>query len=87
MGWTGRHSNIPSPNSPSLIALNKKTGELAGEDDAGISRRLFHAQWGSPSAGIVNGKYLIFYGGGDGFCYAFDAQPVPETEAERPGWD
>src|ERR1700722_9491938 len=28
--WT--HSNIPSPNSPSFIALDKKTGELKGED-------------------------------------------------------
>ena len=26
--WT--HSNIPSPNAPSLIAVNKFTGELAG---------------------------------------------------------
>ncbi len=34
--WT--HSNIPSPNSPSFIALNKKTGQLAGEDDAQSAR-------------------------------------------------
>ncbi|HXP62008.1 MAG TPA: PQQ-binding-like beta-propeller repeat protein, partial [Dongiaceae bacterium] len=32
--WT--HSSIPSPNAPSLIALNKHTGELAGEDDAKV---------------------------------------------------
>src|ERR1044071_554786 len=45
--WT--HSNIPSPNAPSFIALNKKTGELAGEDDAHIGPRIFHGQWSSPS--------------------------------------
>src|SRR3954466_6817837 len=76
--WT--HSNIPSPNSPSFIALDKKTGELRGEDDAHIGPRIFHGQWSSPSAGKVNGKQLVFFGGGDGFCYAFDAKPVKEAD-------
>ena len=76
--WT--HSNIPSPNSPSFIALNKKTGELAGEDDANIGPRIFHGQWSSPSTGKVNGKQLVFFGGGDGVCYAFDARPVKEGD-------
>ncbi|MHB8521620.1 MAG: outer membrane protein assembly factor BamB family protein [Limisphaerales bacterium] len=78
MDWT--HVNIPSPNSPSLIALNKKTGELAGVEDAHISQRLFHGQWSSPSAGVVNGRAEIFFGGGDGFCYAFDATPVKQGD-------
>jgi outer membrane protein assembly factor BamB len=72
--WT--HSNIPSPLSPSFIALNKKTGEFLGEDEAGISKRIYHGQWSSPSAGVVNGKKLVFFGGGDGWCYAFDTKPV-----------
>src|SRR6476646_7651230 len=76
--WT--HSNIPSPNSPSFIALDKKTGELRGEDDAHIGPRIFHGQWSSPSTGKVNGKQLVFFGGGDGFCYAFDAKPVKEAD-------
>jgi hypothetical protein len=79
--WT--HTNIPSPNSPSFIALNKKTGELAGEDDAGIGSRIFHGQWSSPSTGVVNGKQLVFFGGGDGFCYAFDAKPVKDGDTSH----
>ncbi len=76
--WT--HSNIPSPNSPSFIALDKKTGEYLGEEDAKISTRIFHGQWSSPSAGKVNGRQLVFFGGGDGWCYAFDAKPVKEPD-------
>jgi outer membrane protein assembly factor BamB len=76
--WT--HSNIPSPNSPSFIALDKKTGKLVGEDDAKIGPHIFHGQWSSPSTGVVNGKQLIFFGGGNGFCYAFDAAPVKEGD-------
>lgn len=77
--WT--HSNIPSPQSPSLVALNKKTGELVGEDDAGIGPRIFHGQWSSPSTGSPNGKPLVFFGGGDGLLYAFDAKPVKDGES------
>src|SRR3954469_21522487 len=72
--WT--HSNIPSPNSPSFIALNKKTGEFMAEDDAHIGPRIFHGQWSSPSTAKVNGRQEIFFGGGDGFCYAFDPKTV-----------
>lgn len=74
--WT--HSNIPSPRSPSFIALNKKTGEFLGEDDLGEAqhKKIFHGQWSSPSTGVVNGKNLIFFGGGDGWAYAFDPIPV-----------
>src|ERR1051326_5234259 len=77
--WT--HSNIPSPNSPSFIALNKRTGEFLGEDDAHISRRIFHGQWSSPSLAVVNGRKLILFGGGDGWCYAFDPKPVKEGDS------
>jgi outer membrane protein assembly factor BamB len=76
--WT--HSNIPSPNSPSFIALNKTTGELLAEDDAKIGPRIFHGQWSSPSLGIVEGRKLILFGGGDGICYAFDPKPVKEGD-------
>jgi len=76
--WT--HVNVPSPNSPSFIALDKKTGKLVAEDEAGIGPRIFHGQWSSPSMGVVNGKKEIFFGGGDGWCYAFDAKPVKKGD-------
>lgn len=76
--WT--HSNIPSPLSPSFIALNKNTGELLGEDDANIGPKIYHGQWSSPSAGMVNGKPQVYFGGGDGVCYAFDPIPVKGDE-------
>jgi outer membrane protein assembly factor BamB len=78
--WT--HVNIPSPLSPSFIALDKHTGELAGEDDAGIGPRIFHGQWTSPSSGAVNGQAQVFFGGGDGWLYAFDPKPVGDQDGE-----
>ena len=71
--WT--HVNIPSPTSPSFIALDPKTGKLVAEDNAGIGPRIFHGQWTSPSTGKAGGKQLVFFGGGDGVLYAFDTKP------------
>ncbi len=77
--WT--HVNIPSPNSPSFIALDPKTGELLGEDDAHIGPRIYHGQWTSPSTGKVNGKSQVYFGGGDGVLYALDTTPVKDGES------
>ena len=71
--WT--HVNIPSPKSPSFIALDPNTGELLGEDNASIGHRIYHGQWTSPSAGKVDGKWQVFFGGGDGVVYAVSATP------------
>ncbi len=78
--WT--HANVPSPNAPSLIALNKKTGAFLGEDDAKIGPRIYHGQWGSPTLAQTNGRKLIVFGGGDGWCYALD--PVPVASPDGP---
>jgi outer membrane protein assembly factor BamB len=68
------------PTAPSLIALNKTTGQLVARDDGQISAKVFHGQWSSPAAITVEGRELIIYGGGDGECYAFE--PVaPGTTA------
>jgi outer membrane protein assembly factor BamB len=69
----------PAPLAPSLIALDKRTGRLVATDDAQIGLRLLHGQWSSPSLGMVGGRKLVFFGGGDGICYAFEAlSTVPE---------
>ncbi len=72
----------PWPEGPSLIVLDKNTGELIARDRADIVRHVHHGQWSSPSSGVVNGRRLIFYGGGDGVCHAFDAQPKPGADGE-----
>ena len=70
--WHGKPAPIPNPDAPNLIALDKRTGRLLAGDDTPISKALLHGQWSPPSLGEVDGKTLIFYGGGDGYCYAFE---------------
>ena len=77
--WT--HVNVPSPQSPSFIMLDKSTGELLAEDDAKIGTNIKHGQWTSPSLGKVNGKDQVYFGGGDGILYAFGTEPVKEGDS------
>ena len=82
-GKNGTHTSIPSPQAPCLIALDRNTGELLGVESSGISERTFHCNWSSPSFGAVDGKEMVFFGGGDGYCYAFDPKPTPEKKLEE----
>ena len=68
--WTGKHT--PAPDAPALVCLDKNTGKLLAEEHSGISRRTFTSNWSSPAFGDFNGKKLVVFGGGDGWCYGFD---------------
>ncbi len=82
-GVDGPHKALPAPLAPSLIVLDKRTGRLVATDGEKIGMRMYHAQWASPSLGEVNGRTLIFFGGGDGVCYAFEAlTEVPDEQVE-----
>ena len=67
------HKVPPLPSAPSLIALDKRTGRLLATDNDRIGARVFHGQWSSPSLGWIGSRPLVFFGAGDGVCYAFDA--------------
>ncbi|GMV82872.1 MAG: hypothetical protein AMXMBFR7_40560 [Planctomycetota bacterium] len=79
-GQDWSHVEIPSLNAPTLVKLDKKTGALLAEEASGISKRLFHCNWSSPALATVGGKDLIIFGGGDGFLYAFEPEPVKDEE-------
>jgi outer membrane protein assembly factor BamB len=71
-GKDNTHRRIRCPDGPSLIVLDKKTGRLLARDREGIGPRIFHSTWSSPALGVVNGRKLIFFCGGDGVVYAFE---------------
>lgn len=72
------HTKITNPKAPALIALDKRTGKLVGEEDSQISTRIFHGDWSSPAVGMIDGKPMLVFGGPDGFCYGFNPKPVDE---------
>ena len=72
-GVNRTHRSLDAPEAPSLIVLDKRTGRRLARDNAGIGSQIFHGTWSSPSMATVAGRSLVFFGGGDGVCYAFDA--------------
>jgi len=81
-GVDNPHVKVLAPDAPAIIVLDKHTGKLAAVEKEGLSARLYHCQWSSPSLGRVGDKDLVFFGGGDGVCYAFEAiARAPETPA------
>lgn len=81
-GVDNTHRVIRSPDAPSLVVLDKHTGRIVARDNERIGPDIFHCTWSSPSLGKVGGRRLIFFGGDNGDCYAFDAlKGLPSSNA------
>lgn len=67
------HINIPSPESPSFIALNKQTGKLIWRSNL-PGRNIMHGQWSNPLYAVIGGVRQIVFPGGDGWIYSFSPE-------------
>ncbi len=81
-GVDNTHRRIRTPNAPSLVVLDKATGRLVARDQEQIAPRIFHSTWASPALGVVHGRPLIFFAGGDGVVYAFETVPTNPPPGE-----
>src|SRR3974390_791412 len=50
-GVDNTHKKIRTPDAPSLVVLDKRTGRLVGRDYEHIAPNIFHSTWCSPSLG------------------------------------
>lgn len=73
-GVDENHINIPAPEAPSFIALNKNTGKLLWKSNA-PGKNIMHGQWSNPTYGEIDGVKQVIFPGGDGWLRAF----APET--------
>ena len=64
------HINLPSPDAPALICLDRKTGKLLWADNS-PGKNVMHGQWSSPSYAEEPVPQVI-HGQGDGWLRAFD---------------
>ena len=67
------HEEIPAPEAPSFLGVDKKTGKVAWQDNT-PSAKVLHGQWSSPAIGVVNGQAQVYMPGGDGWLYALDVK-------------
>jgi outer membrane protein assembly factor BamB/HEAT repeat protein len=71
-GQNEGHTRVPSPRAPSLIAVDKRSGEVIWRA-IGPGEQVLHGQWSSPVAANVNGGLQVLFGGGDGWLRSYDA--------------
>lgn len=73
------HLNIPVPDAPDFIAVDKNTGKLLwARFDVGD--KVLHGQWSSPAYGVIGGEPQVIFAGGDGWCYSY------EPKTGKPLW-
>ena len=66
------HLELPAPRAPSMLCVDKNTGEVIWEQNYPLDMVL-HGQWSSPTLGEVNGQQQIYFPAGDGWLYALNA--------------
>ena len=64
-------SPVPSPEAPSFVAVDKKTGKVVWKDNS-PGANIMEGQWASPAHAVVGGKPQVIFPGGDGWLYAFE---------------
>jgi len=64
--------NVPSPEAPAIIALNKNTGKLVWSDNS-PGKNVLHGQWSSAAVGEIGGTVQVVMGQGDGWVRAYEA--------------
>ncbi len=65
------HINLPAPNAPSFLAMDRNTGKVLWTDNS-PGTNILHGQWSSPTYGVLGGQPQVLFAGGDGWLYSFD---------------
>jgi outer membrane protein assembly factor BamB len=71
-GHDESHVHIPSPRAPALIAVNKKDGKVAWEDNR-VGEKILHGQWSSPAVGRIGDIVQVVSAQGDGWVRGYEA--------------
>ena len=71
-GQDESHANLPSPDAPSFICLDKNTGKLHWTDGS-PGTNILHGQWSSPTVAVLGGVPQVIFAAGDGWVYSFKA--------------
>jgi outer membrane protein assembly factor BamB len=80
-GVDNTHRRIRTPDAPSLVVLDKRTGLLRARDAEPIAPNIFHSTWSGPALAKVSGRELVFFAAGNGLVYAFEPLPTDEPTA------
>ncbi|MEX2122233.1 MAG: PQQ-binding-like beta-propeller repeat protein [Pirellulales bacterium] len=73
--------NLPSPNAPSFLAMDKNTGRVLWHDNS-PGTNVLHGQWSSPAYAVLGGVPQVLFAGGDGWLYSFRGEATSDGKPE-----
>jgi outer membrane protein assembly factor BamB len=80
-GLDESHINLPAPDAPSFICMNKNTGKVLWTDRS-PGKNILHGQWSSPAVAELGGVAQVIFPGGDGILYSFAADEGKDGNPE-----
>ncbi|MEZ5325389.1 MAG: PQQ-binding-like beta-propeller repeat protein [Verrucomicrobiales bacterium] len=84
-GVDNTHKRIRTPDAPSLVVLDKRTGKMLARDRSVPATQIFHCTWSAPSLGAVDGERRLFFAGGNGIVYGYDLFRPGKDDTAEPG--
>lgn len=70
-GHDESHENIPSPQAPSFLGVDKKTGKVIWSSNL-PGDKILHGQWSNPCYAVIGGVPQVIFCGGDSWMYGLD---------------
>lgn len=83
-GVDNTHKKIRTPDAPSLVVLDKRTGRWLARDPDRIAPDIFHCTWASPSLGRLDGRDVLVFAAGNGIVYGFEPLAPSPVVARAP---
>ena len=71
-GQNEAHSKVPSPQAPTIVAVEKRDGQLVWSDNS-PGEDILNGQWSSPAAARIGGVDQVVMGQGDGWVRGYEA--------------
>ena len=72
-GRSEDHTIVPSPEAPSLVAIDRDNGKLRWSDNSPRDN-ILNGQWASPTVASIGGVDQVIMPNGDGWIRAFQAK-------------
>ncbi len=64
---------VPAPEAPALIAVDKTTGKLVWKDNS-VDGNILQGQWSTPTVGEIDGVIQVIHAQGDGWVRGFEVE-------------
>jgi len=80
-GVDAGHINLPSPDAPTFLCMDKNTGKVLWTDKS-PGTNILHGQWSSPAYAVLGGVPQVLFAGGDGWLRAFHAEKFADGKPQ-----